>query len=874
MPSSLASRVVAPEPRCFTADSGAQIVVVPTRESASDRATGPSRSAGTVAVQLWILGGTAAERDDEHGCAHLMEHMLFKPSAQGLDLATEIERLGGDINAFTSHDETVVHATVPVGGQRQALDVLLSQVLQPQVDPAALAVESGVVLEEIHQYRDDPGAQAMQALYAALFGRHPYARPVLGTAAEVRGHDAARLRRFHRRIYAGRRVKLVVVGPVDVRAVVRRARRWLDALPRGRAVDEGSPVLEPVPRARVRVGTADVRDAQVQLAWRAPAVPSTVACVLEVASIVLGYGDASRLTRHVRRNQRLVSDVMASFYPARGGSSMVVAAHAKPSQVDQAVAAMLAETEALGRVPLPADDLDRARTVLRSDLVYRRETAQGHAHALGYNLSLGGSLELDSRYHQLLDGLDATEIRKVCAQWLRPQHAALSVVMPRGRRASTVAMRKRLAVALRPGGGSGSAISLRRDRQGVLSATLPGGLRLLVDPDRRVPMAAGWLLWPGGLRREDARRQGATSVMATLLTRGCAAIDGDALAREIEGDAAALDGFSSRNSAGLHFECMAASVSGVLRRAVQCAQAPLFATDELDEERRVAQREFLAEQDDPAKVAFRLALSTLYRGHPFRWRRRGTPASLARLTSASLRRTWAQWYPLGRAVLAVRGDVDVDGVVGLLEELLADATDPGDAPPWSGGSPRYPRRPQQLLEHREREQAHLVMAMPGPALTDRRIPALDVLLAVLGGQAGRLFLALREAEGLVYHVSATSTEGTDAGDVVFHAAASPGRMPRARRVLEDELARICDERVGADELERAKALLVGQHAMGMERHSRVASQLAFNEAFGLGRHHHLRYRGRVQRVKAAAVRTLARQLLDPQRRVVAVVGPG
>ena len=363
-------------------------------------------------------------------------------------------------------------------------------------------------------------------------------------------------------------------------------------------------------------------------------------------------------------------------------------------------------------------------------------------------------------------------------------------------------------------------------------------------------------------------------MMARLLTRGCAAIDGDALAREIEGDAAALDGFSTRSTTGLHFECMAASVPGVLQRAVQCALAPRFGTAELDEQRRVAEQEFLAAQDDPAKIAFRLALARLYRGHPFRWRRSGTPQSLARLTSAGLRRTWAQWYPLDRAVLAIRGDVDVEGLLGTLQQLLEDAPRAGGAElPWPGGPPRHPKRPVELREHRQREQSHLVMLVPGPSFTDRRAPTLDVLLAILGGQAGRLFLALREAEGLVYQVSATSTEGVDAGDVAFHAAATPARMARARTVLEQELSRICTERVGEEELDRAKALLLGQHAMGMERHGRVASQLAFNEAFGLHRHDHLRYRQRVERVAAPSVRTLARRLLDPQRRIVAIVGP-
>ncbi|MCA9712953.1 MAG: hypothetical protein KDK70_44420, partial [Myxococcales bacterium] len=188
------------------------------------------------------------------------------------------------------------------------------------------------------------------------------------------------------------------------------------------------------------------------------------------------------------------------------------------------------------------------------------------------NLSLGGALDLDARYHAALESLEAATIRERLARWLRPGAVALSVVVPR-RRAGSVALQRALTRRVRHTGRRARRSVVRVDRHGVGAVRLPGGLQLLARVDRRVPMAAGWLMWPGGLRREDARHNGASSMMAKLLTRGCAAIDGDDLAQEIEGAAAALDGFSSRSTAGIHFECMAGSVPLVLRRAVQCALA-------------------------------------------------------------------------------------------------------------------------------------------------------------------------------------------------------------------------------------------------------------------------------------------------------------
>ncbi|MBC8068504.1 MAG: insulinase family protein, partial [Deltaproteobacteria bacterium] len=180
-------------------------------------------------------------------------------------------------------------------------------------------------------------------------------------------------------------------------------------------------------------------------------------------------------------------------------------------------------------------------------------------------------------------------------------------------------------------------------------------------------------------------------------------------------------------------------------------------------------------------------------------------------------------------------------------------------------------RARELRVRRRREQAHLVMAWPGLTLADPRLPAMEVLSTILGGQAGRLFVALREDEGLVYHTSASSSEGIDAGHVAFYAATSPDKLVRARAALERERERICAAPVGAIELERAQAWLIGQTEAALQRRGRVASLLAFDEVYGLGYAAHLRYAERVARVRAADVLALARELLRPARQITVTV---
>ncbi len=805
--------------------------------------------------------------------------MLFKPtSATGergrgdFDIASAIEALAGDVNAFTSHDETVFHATVPAAAVDDALRALVGAVARPRLDPQELRREARVVVQEIRQADDDPAGRVGQELLELLYRGHPYGRPVLGRKREVLGHDVRRLLAVHRDLYTADRCILVVTGPVDPRAVIRRAQALLAALPRrGRADSLSEP--RPPTSPRIRVRSAAVHEAHVALGWMAPPVlrPGTsiadaeAACAIEVASVVLGYGEASRLAERVRRRAGLVTDAYASFYASRMSSALMISLHTTGARAAEATDAVLREIETLRRVPIDPDELRRAQAVIRSEVVYRQETVQGLAHALGYQLSLSGDIAGEQRYFELVDALTPAAVQQACARHLAPARTAVTAVVPKHRAHHERALRSRVSLSLRPARRR-KGPKIQRGRDGILRVDFDAGLRLRARVDASVPMVAGWLVWAGGLRAETAADLGSSAIMAALLTRGSDRIAGDALAREIDGMAAVLEGFAGRNSVGIHFECLASDLGIVLRRAIECAAMPAFDEDELEEERRVALEELAGEKDDTGGQAFAAAYELLYRGHPFRWRRRGSEASLRRLTAERCRSTWARNYPLSRAVLGLAGAFDPEAVVDLVEHLLPRERRT-DAPLWSPAPPRSPKRPQLRVLHGAREQAHLVRLYPGLAMGDERVYALEVLTTILGGQAGRLFQRLREEKGLVYHVSAGASEGIDAGHVSFYAATSHRERDVALAALVGEIERVVAEPVTAEELERAKAWLAGQFEVELQRRSRIASSLAFDEAYGLGAALHLRFPQRVRAVTAADVHAVARELLDPRRAV-------
>ncbi|MCK4839019.1 MAG: insulinase family protein [Desulfobulbaceae bacterium] len=138
-------------------------------------------------VQLWIKAGSVYEEADEGGITHLIEHMIFKgtPARKAGEVAADIEEVGGQINAYTSFEYTVYHATLSARHWELALDVLADAVLNSTFDAAELEREKMVVLEEIAMREDRPQLRMYQELMSKSYQVHPYRLPVIGTRESV-----------------------------------------------------------------------------------------------------------------------------------------------------------------------------------------------------------------------------------------------------------------------------------------------------------------------------------------------------------------------------------------------------------------------------------------------------------------------------------------------------------------------------------------------------------------------------------------------------------------------------------------------------------------------------------------------------------------
>src|SRR5439155_8828152 len=200
----------------------------------------------------------------------------------------------------------------------------------------------------------------------------------------------------------------------------------------------------------------------------------------------------------------------------------------------------------------------------------------------------------------------------------------------------------------------------------------------------------------------------------------------------------------------------------------------------------------------------------------------------------------------------------------------ADGTPPALAPLQLDGRDDADREVYRFLP---RAQAHLVIGYPGATVDAPDRFALEVLVAVLGGQSGRLFAELRDRRALVYRVSAHSIEGIDPGFVAIYLSCAPDKLGAAVAAVRGELDRVRGDGITDDELARAQSYLIGNHQIAMQRRSAIANAIAYHDAYGLGWQSWTHYDDAIRAVTAADVLAAAQNYLRADRAITATVRP-
>ncbi len=331
----------------------------------------------SVALGVWVKSGARNERDDEHGMAHLLEHMAFKGTKRrsAFEIASEIEDVGGEVNAATSVETTSFYARVLSGDVPLAVDILADILQESQFDPDELNREQNVILQEIGAAHDTPDDIVFDRFTETAFRHQTIGRSILGTPETVKSFTSKQLHDFMERQYGAERMVVVAAGDVKHDAFVREVENKLggfrtkaDSAPSQYAQYVGGDFRE----------DRDLMDAQVVLGFEGRAYHVRDFYASQVLSMILGGGMSSRLFQEVRERRGLCYSVYAFHWGF--SDTGIFGVHAATGQADIAelVPVIVRELQKAGE-GIMREELDRARAQYRAGLIMSGESPASRA---------------------------------------------------------------------------------------------------------------------------------------------------------------------------------------------------------------------------------------------------------------------------------------------------------------------------------------------------------------------------------------------------------------------------------------------------------------------------------------------------------------
>ncbi|HSF62185.1 MAG TPA: pitrilysin family protein [Gaiellaceae bacterium] len=406
-----------------------------TKHQLSELATGErvvsERLAGvrSVAIGFWIGAGSRDEPDARAGISHFIEHLLFKGSSRysAQEIAEIFDELGGELNAATSRETTVIYARVPDDRLEKALDVMVDMVFVPTFTD--VDSEREVVLEEIAMVEDTPHDLVHDFAAEAVFGTHPLGRPVIGRADVISSVSRRTLSAYHRRAYSAEQIVLAAAGNLRHERLV----QLLGERRNGAVAGGGLPARRSVgrsPEPGFRFQSKETEQYHVCLS--APGIARTderrfTASILDA---IVGGSASSRLFQEIREKRGMAYSVYtyASQYADAGQIGLYVGTREENLTACLEIAVSELADVAAGNVR--RDELERAKENLKGRLLLSLESTSNRMTRLGKATITGTPLLRPEEIVRRLDAVVGDEVAELADELLAPARLSAAGIGP------------------------------------------------------------------------------------------------------------------------------------------------------------------------------------------------------------------------------------------------------------------------------------------------------------------------------------------------------------------------------------------------------------------------------------------------------------
>lgn len=850
----------------FTAENGLKVIGIESHKSP------------VVSVQMWVRNGSADERSGEEGISHFIEHLLFKGTRKFKvgEIANMVEACGGEINAYTSYDQTVYYITISKNFFHRAMEAIYEMIAHPLFDKEEIDKEREVVIEEIKRSNDSLSRRASRLLFSSMYQDYPYQIPVIGYDHVVNTVTQEHIKNFFESRYATDNMFLVVSGDFALQELQKEFKNTFGKISKGTIEKRPRAPIKMIAKKTVKIEQTPFEDAVMYISWPGVDIQHKDVAALECLGLILGQGGSSRLVTKLRMEEALVKTVGAGSWTPTTRGFFSISSTFNPANLSLVLNGIKSVLETFFEKGLTADELYKAKINFLSDDAYSLETVGGLAQKFGGNYEAANDIYFHKKFYKDLENVSAEDIMGVAKVYLSPEQMLIAYVSPeepekvRPHLEQWTFSTKTVGEpsAEKPAISFAGASSTTDLAVPMKTVQHKGGARTFFLKNTTAPVFNLRFVALGGSRVVPFEKAGLSELTSRVWGAQTKKYNEAALRDTMDRLASSVYSFNGKNTFGL-------VVDGLKQSEQQLAEIfqEILFNYEINEE--IIQREKLmikeslrARKDSPAQMAIVAFNKAMFHNHPYGIDSLNEGDSLDRLTSEDIKNYIRTNLLSANTVSAICGDATEDLWLPILEKTSQTFNK-------SGNNKIFAAQPLEknvwLYEASQKEQAHVVYGFRGVTITSAERFTLQVIEAVLAGQGGRLFLELRDKASLAYSVSPLKLEGIETGYFATYIGCSPEKTETALNMMRQELMKLAEHEITDVELQRAKNYLIGGHDIGLQKNSAIASSVAFNEIYGLSTEEVFDYKQSLAPVTTKHVRELAEKIFR-QKHVISIVG--
>jgi len=385
----------------------------------------------SAAVGYWIGAGSRDERPAEGGVTHFIEHLLFKGTARhsALEIAEIFDGLGGELNAATSREHTLVYARVPDHHLETAMDVMGDMVFSPAF--AELDSEREVVLEEIAMYDDAPQELVHDLIAEAVFGDDPIGRPVIGTAEVISSIPKESIERYHAEMYVPGNIVVAAAGNIEHERVVELVSRTLErrGQPKGEKANVRSPLVQ-TPPPGLRFQRKDTEQYHVCVAAPGISRSDRRRFAASLLDAILGGSASSRLFQEIREKRGMAYAVYSFVSQYTDTGQVGIYLGTREDNLGEALAIAAEQIAEIAAGNLPAREVKRAKENLKGRILLSMESTSSRMNRLGKSLITDSELLSLDRIVAEIDAVAPEAVSELAATLLEPGRLSAACIGP------------------------------------------------------------------------------------------------------------------------------------------------------------------------------------------------------------------------------------------------------------------------------------------------------------------------------------------------------------------------------------------------------------------------------------------------------------